>query len=141
MKVKMLMLGFGCVLLTGLFPGVAGAAKVDIGGDRITIATSKAEKPALFPHRSHQQTIACMVCHHTKERTMTVDKCQSCHNEGMPDEKLNSLKGAGHALCTGCHKQSKDEAKPGAKTGPVNCGACHPEKDDPSASYKAPAPK
>ena len=48
-----------------------------------------------------------------------IEKCETCHNTkaaGMP-EKLNTFKGAGHALCQDCHKKTKPEL--------AKCSVCH----------------
>jgi predicted CXXCH cytochrome family protein len=119
------------VLSMALAAGLSFAA--DTGPAEITLQTEAAKKPAVFPHKKHQETIECATCHHTK----TADgkqgpyvageeaKCETCHNAtDMTDPKLNSLKGAGHELCKGCHKKEKAAGK----NAPTKCSGCHPKK-------------
>ena len=68
-----------------------------------TIDPAKTPKPATFPHGAHQARLECKTCHNTKAA-------------GMP-EKLNTFKGAGHALCQDCHKKTKPEL--------AKCSVCH----------------
>ena len=93
-----------------------------------TIDPAKTPKPATFPHGAHQARLECKTCHHSKGpdgkriefvEGQKIEKCETCHNikaAGMP-EKLNTFKGAGHALCQDCHKKTKPEL--------AKCSVCH----------------
>jgi len=119
--------GMLCSMLFVLTGGVAFGQEIDIGPKDITMSTPEEKKPASFPHRKHQDSIACMKCHHTKGQIMTVRKCTICHNiNDIKNEELNNLKDAGHRLCRGCHKAYKEETQKGAKNAPLTCRGCHP---------------
>jgi predicted CXXCH cytochrome family protein len=92
---------------------------------------AKKGKPAVFPHRAHQEREKCGACHHTDvdgKRTPIGDdgagvaKCDTCHNADFANEKLRKWKDIGHGLCKKCHKEKK------ADGAPTKCGACHPKK-------------
>jgi len=99
------------------------------GPEEITLQTAEAKKPAKFPHKKHQATIKCDVCHHTKDASGKKGpyvagqekKCETCHNKDMANPELNSLKGVGHARCKECHKQMEKEGK----NAPTKCTGCH----------------
>jgi predicted CXXCH cytochrome family protein len=113
-------------------------AEQDKGPEVITLnADSKSEKPkpAVFPHRAHQERIGdCGRCHHWVDKDGVrnpcddgspreyFDKCDSCHNADFANEKLRTWKDVGHGLCKKCHKEKK------ADGAPTKCGACHPKK-------------
>jgi hypothetical protein len=75
----------------------------DKGPAEITLQTEAAKKPALFPHKAHQ------------DRGV---ECKTCH-ESSNYAKGAWTKDAGHGLCKDCHK---------AEGGPTKCGTCHPKK-------------
>lgn len=131
-----------------VFYGAASfiSAAVDNGPAEITIvsSTSKKPKPAVFPHKMHQETLKlkCAECHHQNadgkqvayEEGQKVEKCESCHNKDVlagkvkGKLKLDTIKGAGHGNCLACHKEmaKKDPALKAKKIG--SCKACHPKK-------------
>jgi len=105
--------------------GNASMLEVDIGPDEIILKSTEGRKPALFPHRSHQDKYSCSECHHVLEQVMTIGKCARCHNETMENMSLNSLKNAGHTLCKNCHS----EARKKGLDAPTRCGSCHSVKN------------
>ncbi|MCK5340130.1 MAG: cytochrome c3 family protein, partial [Desulfobulbaceae bacterium] len=120
MKTRLLLAGSVAVFCLSF--GTAYTAEVDIGPDSITMKSIQSKKPAKFPHRFHQDFMACMKCHHTKDRTMTIEKCYKCHNQDIGNEKLDTLKEVGHTLCKDCHKA----ARKAGKNAPGKCSTCHP---------------
>lgn len=107
--------------------GVSFAA--NSGPEEITLQTAEAKKPAHFPHKKHQETIKCEVCHHTMDATGKKGpyvegqekKCATCHNKDFANPELNSLKAVGHARCKECHKKMEKEGK----NAPTKCTGCH----------------
>ena len=100
------------------------------GPAEMVLKTVDAKKPAFFPHEKHQKMEGntCATCHHSKGADgmqaayvegQAIQKCVTCHNADMPNEKLNSFKNAAHARCKACHKANKDK---GAST---KCTTCH----------------
>jgi hypothetical protein len=127
---------------------VAGSALISIGSDagpaEITMvgAKSKKPKPAIFPHKMHQDSISCAECHHGMAdgkqvafvEGQAIGKCESCHNKDVlagkksGKLKLDTIKGAGHGNCLACHKKMA-KADPELKAKKIDkCGACHPKK-------------
>ncbi|OGQ97157.1 MAG: hypothetical protein A2521_16250 [Deltaproteobacteria bacterium RIFOXYD12_FULL_57_12] len=102
--------------------GAVFAKDIDIGLETMTLKSDGATQAAIFPHRTHQKKIGCMDCHHLTGQTMTANSCDSCHNQEMKNEELNTYKKAAHVLCRGCHK----EASKAGKAVPVKCSGCHP---------------
>lgn len=120
-----------------------GPADITIVGEK-----SKKPKPAIFPHKAHQDKIGCGECHHGmadgKQVPYTdgqeIGKCESCHNKdvlaGKTMEmagkkkptilKLDTIKGAGHGNCLVCHKKIAAENADLKKI--AKCSACHPKK-------------
>jgi len=126
--------------------GSASCFAADPGPADITIvgAKSKKPKPALFPHKQHQEAFKCEECHHgmadgkkvayTEDMELKGKKCESCHNaEVLPGVKhgklkLDTIKGAGHGNCLACHKKMAKE-NPDLKAKKIDkCAACHPKK-------------
>jgi hypothetical protein len=106
----------------------------ELGPEIIKLQTSRKRKPAIFPHRKHQEMWSCDTCHHGKDSDgdqtpytvgMKIQHCVTCHNPtSMKNKKLNNLKLAGHARCKGCHKRIVAET--GGKAGPIaKCSGCH----------------
>lgn len=106
----------------------------DAGPEVLTLTTadSKKPKPAVFPHKKHQDMMKCTECHHTKgadgkqaplAEGAAVEKCATCHTKDMANKKVNSFKKAAHVNCKGCHKKGLD-----GKKGPTKCAGCHPKK-------------
>jgi len=104
----------------------------DTGTADMVLKTAEGKKPATFPHEKHQKMegMTCGNCHHIKGADgkqaayvdgQAIQKCVTCHNADMANEKLNSFKGAAHDNCKGCHKAKEAE---GAST---KCTACHPK--------------
>lgn len=106
-------------------------------------STSSKPKPAVFPHKMHQDAFSCDACHHGMDDDgkvvaytdgMEIQKCAACHNDKvlpgkMKDKlKLDTLKGAGHGNCLECHKEmaKKDPALKEKKI--ASCSTCHPKK-------------
>ena len=98
----------------------------------IKLQTARKKKPALFPHRMHQEMWDCEVCHHGMDAEgnqtsytagMGIQHCVTCHNPKMKNKKLSSLMKAAHVRCKGCHKQLVAE---GSVAGPIGkCSGCH----------------
>ena len=105
--------------------GSAVAVEVSIGPADITLQTEAARKPAIFPHRDHQEMFACTACHHAKDEVMTIDKCAGCHTKEISNADVNSYKKAAHKLCKNCHK----EVNKAGKEAPIKCSGCHPKKE------------
>ncbi len=112
------------------------AAREGAGDAVMILKTARARKPALFPHRKHQDMFECGECHHGAnqkgEQTpyvegMKIRKCVTCHNSSMANKKLSYFKFAAHARCKGCHQARTADHE---KAGPViKCGGCHPKKN------------
>ena len=134
----------GCTIVClFMFCGsVALSLAGDAGPADITIVNSKSAKPkpAVFPHKKHQDAYACAECHHSMAdgkqvaytEGMEIKDCESCHNEEVlagktkGKLKLDTLKGAGHGNCLECHKE---KAKADAKLKALSkCSTCHPKK-------------
>ena len=97
-----------------VFYGAASfiSAAIDTGPADITIvsSTSKKPKPAVFPHKEHQDRLKCADCHHqitdgkktAYKEGQEIGKCDSCHNKDVlagklkGKLKLDTIKGAGH---------------------------------------------
>ena len=79
----------------------------DPGPAEITLEVkdSAKPKPAVFPHKAHQERgVACDDCHKSESYTPGA-----------------WTKDSGHKLCKDCHKASGNKA--------INkCGVCHPKK-------------
>lgn len=110
--------------------GISVAA--DAGPAELVLKTAAGKKPANFGHKKHQASLKCGDCHHGKAADGTkanyadgqaIGKCESCHNDTMKNEKLNSYMKAAHVNCKDCHKA--EEAK--GKAAPTKCTGCHPE--------------
>lgn len=110
--------------IAGAANSIAKSNDTDIGPEIITMKSATARKIAEFPHRMHQEMYVCMECHHVDGQRMTTQKCNTCHNENMDNQKLNDYKKAGHRLCRECHKLVKKEGK----AAPTKCSGCHPLK-------------
>ncbi len=96
----------------------------------------------ILTHEKHIKVhkIKCNECHHVYDNgknlwkeDMTVDKCETCHNEPTikgekklsPDAQKKNLKLAFHGNCKGCHKGLKKENP--ETLAPVTCKQCHPK--------------
>lgn len=117
-------------------------ATSDPGPEEITMVydKSKKPKPAIFPHKKHQEAFKCGECHHGMadgKRTdyaegMEIQKCETCHTgdtlagKKLGKLKLDTIKGAGHGNCLACHKELA-KADPGKKE-LKKCSTCHPKK-------------
>ena len=116
--------------LTGASAGDDKASDVDFGPAEIILRSPATIKSVKFPHRQHQDRLACSQCHHSKSAAgikiqytegMQIQKCVVCHNkEKMISPKLNSFKLVAHNLCKECHKKYKN-------TAPTKCSGCHIE--------------
>lgn len=117
----------------------------DPGPEDITIVGSKSKKPkpAIFPHKKHQENITCGECHHGMaddgkqvpySEGQEVTKCESCHNKDVlagkksGKLKLDTIKGAGHGNCLACHKKAAKENAELKARKIDKCKACHPKK-------------
>lgn len=112
-------------LLAGLVAApvcTRGAVQVNVGPESI-LMQGRYDKPASFPHRRHQEWYGCSACHHVEGQTMTIDKCQACHNDDVKGGNLESVRKAAHGQCKECH--SSERAK-GRTAAPVQCHGCHP---------------
>ena len=108
----------------------------DTKGPEERLLNPDGKKPALFPHRAHQEREKCGTCHHYVDdagaRQAATDdplsnvgkikKCDTCHNADFANEKLRKWKDVGHKLCKTCHKKNKEAGAP------TKCGGCHPKK-------------
>jgi len=54
------------------------ASAANTGPEEIVLKSAKAKKPALFPHKKHQEMYECSECHHT----MTADGKQGPYVAG-----------------------------------------------------------
>ena len=116
--------------------GLVGMTMAEEKGPAEITINADGKKPAIFPHAEHQTRLKCEDCHHGKAddgskvaytEGQKIEKCASCHNKDVlagktaGKDKLDTLKGAGHAKCKACHKESGDKKL-------VKCGTCHPKK-------------
>jgi len=128
---------FVLVSSASCFASDAGPADITMVGEK-----SKKPKPAIFPHKAHQDKLECGECHHgmadgkqvAYAEGQEVAKCESCHNKEvlagkkMGKLKLDTIKGAGHGNCLACHKKLAKE-NPELKAKKIDkCAACHPKK-------------
>ena len=97
---------------------------------------AKKPKPAVFPHKKHQEIAKCADCHHGAKDGKRVayaegdkvEKCETCHFKGSGmDKKIETFKGAAHVNCKNCHKKVVAE-KPELKDKFAKCMPCHPKK-------------
>ena len=118
------------------------AFAADPGPAEITMGEG-GKKPAVFPHKAHQDAFQCGDCHHGMDAEgkqvpyvdgQEIKKCQECHNPDVLAGKtkgnlaLDTLKGAGHGNCLECHKE-KVAADPAMKEKKLDkCDTCHPKK-------------
>lgn len=109
--------------------GVDGtkSSKNPNGPTEMILKTSRARKPAYFPHAMHQEKYYCDTCHHGKDASgkfekytpqTVIYKCTVCHNSDMPNDKLNGFQLIGHKLCRGCHRNHQDITS-------AKCSTCH----------------
>ena len=77
-----------------------------LGPAVIKMQTSRKRKPALFPHRKHQDMFECANCHHGMDNEgkqvpysegMEIQRCVTCHNATM-ENKLDIVKKLGVLL-------------------------------------------
>ena len=122
-----------------IFLCLAGFSVADNGpADMILQATkdkAKKPKPAVFPHKAHQDKLSCAECHHSAKdgaqvayvEGQEIQKCETCHykGSGMP-EKLETFKDAAHQNCRECHKQVVKD-NPDLKEKFKGCLPCHPK--------------
>ncbi|MEW6220178.1 MAG: cytochrome c3 family protein [Thermodesulfobacteriota bacterium] len=120
----------GTALAFALSLAVAGMTVAAAPADQMTLKTAAAKKPAEFNHKKHSTAYKCGECHHSKgadgkavadDTGAKAAKCESCHNDTMANEKLNSFQKAAHENCKGCHKKEKEAGK----NAPVDCKGCH----------------
>lgn len=97
------------------------------GPAEMILKTSRARKPAYFPHQKHQDKYACDLCHHGMDSSGKLVKytaetaiytCISCHNPDMPNAELNGFQAIGHQLCRECHRKNQDITS-------ATCSTCH----------------
>jgi hypothetical protein len=136
MSKKSLVLLIVTAFVMSLGLGVTISLADDTKGPEERLLNPDGKKPALFPHRAHQEREKCGTCHHYVDdagvRQPATDdplsnvgkiaKCDTCHNADFANEKLRKWKDIGHGLCKACHKKKK------ADGAPTKCGACHPKK-------------
>lgn len=117
------------LLLSG---GIATSVLASDAGPAEIVLAEGGKKPATFPHKAHQDKFECGECHHGMAdgkqvpyaEGMEIQKCETCHNKDVlagktaGKEKLDTLKGAGHANCLECHKKSDNKEL-------KKCGTCH----------------
>jgi hypothetical protein len=132
------------VSLFVLCGAISYSMAVEAGPAEITVADSKSKKPkpAVFPHKQHQDAFKCGDCHHGMADGKQVpyadgqeiQKCETCHTgdtlagKTKGKLKLDTIKGAGHGNCLACHKEmaKKDAALKEKKID--KCATCHPKK-------------
>lgn len=114
-------------IATNTFASDPGPADIVIAED--------GKKPATFPHKAHQDAFGCAECHHGMAdgkqvpyaEGQEIQKCDACHNKDVlagkkaGKEKLDTLRGAGHANCLACHKENENKEL-------KKCGTCHKKK-------------
>lgn len=133
MSRKSLVLLVVSTLVFSLAVGVSlSIAERDKGPAEMTLKTEAAKKPAVFPHAKHQEKYDCATCHHyvgddgkkapCDDGSDPIQKCETCHNSAIGNEKINNFKKVGHIQCKGCHTKEK------ANGAPTKCTACHPKK-------------
>jgi predicted CXXCH cytochrome family protein len=84
--------------------GMAGVSlATDPGPAEMTLKTEAGKKPAVFPHKKHQE----------------MTDCDTCHKAANFPAGAWTMK-AGHDFCKECHKTGIN-----GKTGPNKCGDCH----------------
>lgn len=113
------------VLFGLMTAGVALAS--EIGPESITFKGGKKGQVTLS-HKKHQEGIQCGECHHgmadgkqvAYKEGQKIEKCATCHNKDLANEKLQKPKNAFHKNCKGCHKAQKK--------GPTKCKECHKKK-------------
>ena len=85
----------------------------------------KLERPqVIFNHGKHEEAFkkeGCNTCHPEKDGQILFDFPKTVKKKGK-----TAVMNAYHDQCIDCHKKSSSENK---KTGPVNCGDCHKEKE------------
>lgn len=127
-----------CVLVAvGLC--IAGISIADNGPEEITLQAvkdaAKKAKPAVFPHKKHQEIAECADCHHSAKdgkqvayvEGQEVQKCEECHFKGNGmDKKIATFKAAAHKNCKDCHKKAAAE-KPELAEKFKKCMPCHPK--------------
>jgi len=110
----------------------------DTGPADITLVSTKAKKPAQFPHKKHQDMFKCEQCHHGiadgKQipylEGQEIKPCESCHNSEVlaDNKKLDSFMKAGHARCKACHKEMAKNDPALKEKGIDKCNNCHVKK-------------
>jgi ribosomal protein L40E len=112
------------VLLAVLALGAALFGTIAIAADNpdvIVIDKAQAKKPpVIFPHKAHQETNDCVVCHHTAKVADDAESCFNCHGKDpdIPDpSQMSSKKNPFHILCKDCHTE--------LAKGPTKCKECH----------------
>ena len=84
------------------------------------------ERPqVIFNHGKHSEALkqeGCKICHPVDE----LNKLQFAFPTKVVKKDKTSLMKAYHDECIGCHKKRRQED---VKSGPVNCGDCHKEKE------------
>ncbi len=97
---------------------------------------AKKAKPAVFPHKKHQEIAKCADCHHGAKdgkqvaytEGMEIQKCETCHFKASGlEKKIATFKGAAHKNCKTCHKALVKE-KPDLAPKFKGCLPCHPKK-------------
>lgn len=112
--------------------GTAAKNQSKQGPEIIKMQSSTKRKPAIFPHRKHQEMYDCAKCHHGMDSEgkqvaysegMEIQHCATCHNPKMENKQLNNLRLAAHTRCKGCHKKIVAES---GTAGPIDrCNGCH----------------
>lgn len=127
-----------CVLVAiGLC--IAGISIADNGPEDMTLQAvkdpAKKAKPAVFPHKKHQEFAECGDCHHSAKdgkqvayvEGQEIQKCEECHFKGNGmDKKIETYKAAAHKNCKDCHKKAAAE-KPELAEKFKKCMPCHPK--------------
>jgi len=113
------------ILLAALFLATTLGTMLTVahasGPEVIVIDKVQAKKSAVtFPHKQHQETLECTVCHHSAKAPAEAKSCFECHGKdpNAPDPTVSKQKeNPFHIKCAGCHKE---QAK-----GPTKCKECH----------------
>jgi hypothetical protein len=92
------------------------APEQDPGPETIVLAEGTKQGSIAFGHRTHEDRLECMACHHEMEDPQAAARaCHDCHNAQATD--TFGAKKAFHLQCLGCHKKEAG--------GPTKCAGCH----------------
>jgi len=125
----------------GLAPALVTATDT-IPPEKAVITLTPKFGSVTFAHQRHsdREDLHCTTCHHMMRSTGDgIRSCYACHEavyfsiararkagpdpQGDTEPRIRNAQEAFHGLCTGCHKQRRDQDLP---TGPDDsCRDCH----------------